>query len=311
MNTNTRKICQYCRYKQCLNIGMRPKWVLSDDERHQKYGSRRKNKGKVEPIGVAKLDDPLNDSLNKKDTASSLPNSKSNTDLQSFNANKNESNTFMNNSNSILNNNNIISNCSKNSNFEVSSSTNSENDASPQQTSRDSSVTNIHHHSMQNNEDSNSGNSTRINLSKSGIDDIDMNNLILNSFEKDLIDRLSIAFYHSRKYNAVDLNVQKKLASLFQTQNDGSLKKMSKVILANFIVQPVKRVITFAKLLHDFRKLDISDQMSLLQGGAMEVFICTSSSLYDQMANKLINVVSRDRNIEGNDNSNVQLDILR
>ena len=42
MNTNTRKICQFCRYKRCLGIGMRPKWVLSDDERHQKYGNRRK-----------------------------------------------------------------------------------------------------------------------------------------------------------------------------------------------------------------------------------------------------------------------------
>ncbi|RNA42264.1 thyroid hormone receptor beta isoform X3 [Brachionus plicatilis] len=46
MNTNTRKICQFCRYKTCLSVGMRPKWVLSDDERHQKYGNRRKNKAK-------------------------------------------------------------------------------------------------------------------------------------------------------------------------------------------------------------------------------------------------------------------------
>ena len=304
MNTNTRKICQFCRYKQCLNIGMRPKWVLSDDERHQKYGSRRKNKTKIDPISGVKLGDSLVDSLSKKDNGTILSTSKTSIDLPSYEQ-KIDSNTSINSG--IINN---SSNSSKNFNFEVSSSTNSENDASPQQTSRDSSVTTIHN-STQSNEDSNSGNSTRINLSKSGIEDIDMKNLILNSFEKDLIDRLSIAFYHSRKYNAVDLNVQKKLASLFQTQNDGSLKKMSKVILANFIVQPVKRVITFAKLLHDFRKLDISDQMSLLQGGAMEVFICTSSSLYDQMANKLVNVVSRDRHIEGNDNSNVQLDILR
>ncbi len=285
---------------------MRPKWVLSDDERHQKYGSRRKNKTKIDPINGAKQvqDSLTTDALNKKDNANILPTTKNIIDITS----NDQRNDLVNNGITINNSNNSIS--SKNSNFEVSSSTNSENDASPQQTSRDSSVTAIHN-TMQNNEDSNLGNSNRINFSKSGVEDIDMRNLILNSFEKDLIDRLSIAFYHSRKYNAVDLNVQKKLASLFQTQNDGSLKKMSKVILANFIVQPVKRVITFAKLLHDFRKLEISDQMSLLQGGAMEVFICTSSSLYDQMSNKLVNVVSRDRNIEGNDNSNVQLDILR
>ena len=305
MNTNTRKICQFCRYKQCLSIGMRPKWVLSDDERHQKYGSRRKNKTKLDQAigvgsGCSRLDDAIpgggGDPAKKLATVNTLSHSTSSLELPQPPSNKSNSN-------------------------ELSSSTNSECDASPQQmTPRDSSLVNMTTKSTNNknnnNSDESSSNghsegSTRINLNKSGIDDIDMQNLILNSFEKDLIDRLSIAFYHSRKYNAVDLNVQKKLAVLFQTQNDGSLKKMSKVILANFIVQPVKRVITFAKLLHDFRKLDISDQMSLLQGGAMEVFICTSSSLYDQMANKLVNVVSKDRNIEGNDNSNVQLDILR
>ena len=296
MNTNTRKICQFCRYKQCLSIGMRPKWVLSDDERHQKYGSRRKNKNKLDHLtGVAKCDDQLIDSANK-----TLTNSNNSLDLAPSAPGLNSSNSLSSATKFNFGNSNEIS------------SSNSENDASPQQNSRDSSI--AKETSMQcNNEDSNASGASlnRGNLNKSGVDDIDMQNLILNSFEKDLIDRLSIAFYHSRKYNAVDLNVQKKLAVLFQTQNDGSLKKMSKVILANFIVQPVKRVITFAKLLHDFRKLDISDQMSLLQGGAMEIFICSSSSLYDQMANKLVNVVSKDRNIEGNDNSNVQLDILR
>lgn len=86
---------------------------------------------------------------------------------------------------------------------------------------------------------------------------------------------------------------------------------MSKVILANFIVQPVKRVITFAKLIPDFRRLDINDQMCLLQGGTMEIFICSSSSLYDSMTNKFLNLVSKDRNIHGHDDSNIQLDILR
>ena len=38
MNTSTRKICQYCRYHCCLRIGMRPKWVLSDDERPLVFG---------------------------------------------------------------------------------------------------------------------------------------------------------------------------------------------------------------------------------------------------------------------------------
>lgn len=70
-------------------------------------------------------------------------------------------------------------------------------------------------------------------------------------------------------------------------------------------------MITFAKLIPDFRKLDINDQMCLLQGGTMEIFIMSSSSLYDQISNKFVNVVSKDRNIQGNDASSIQLDMFR
>jgi hypothetical protein len=42
VNLVTRKVCQFCRYKKCTVIGMKPKWVLSDQEREEKYGSRRK-----------------------------------------------------------------------------------------------------------------------------------------------------------------------------------------------------------------------------------------------------------------------------
>ncbi|CAF0929323.1 unnamed protein product [Rotaria sordida] len=42
VNTSTRKVCQFCRYAKCTAIGMKPKWVLSDQEREEKYGSRRK-----------------------------------------------------------------------------------------------------------------------------------------------------------------------------------------------------------------------------------------------------------------------------
>ncbi|CAM2697987.1 unnamed protein product [Rotaria socialis] len=42
VNTVTRKVCQHCRYTKCTAIGMKPKWVLSDQEREEKYGSRRK-----------------------------------------------------------------------------------------------------------------------------------------------------------------------------------------------------------------------------------------------------------------------------
>jgi len=42
VNIVTRKVCQFCRYTKCTAIGMKPKWVLSDQEREEKYGSRRK-----------------------------------------------------------------------------------------------------------------------------------------------------------------------------------------------------------------------------------------------------------------------------
>ncbi|CAF1200664.1 unnamed protein product [Adineta steineri] len=42
VNIVTRKVCQYCRYIKCTAIGMKPKWVLTDQERAEKYGSRRK-----------------------------------------------------------------------------------------------------------------------------------------------------------------------------------------------------------------------------------------------------------------------------
>lgn len=275
MNTNTRKICQFCRYKRCLGIGMRPKWVLSDDERHQKYGNRRKQnklvakeaEEAIKPVEQQLPVETIQPEPKKAPIQTEQPK------LNTVNIKVKEENH------------------SRSSTQTSNSDDESANSPSKQEAKQ----------SELNKND----------VNKMGIDGIDMSTTTLSSYEKDLIDRLSIAFYHSRKYNAIDLNVQKKLAVLFQTQSEGSLKKMSKVILANFIVQPVKRVITFAKLIPDFKKLDIADQMSLLQGGTMEIFICASSSLYDNIANKFKNIVSRDRNIEGNDNSSIQLDILR
>jgi hypothetical protein len=263
---------------------MRPKWVLSDDERHQKYGSRRKqNKLKVE---LDKQQQQQQSEANRTNDVSfnTRKDSKLSMERLELDSDKNESPTApaaahrqsMHDSNT--------------DDDETSSGANESSTATSTATSNNKSE-----------------------ISRVGVDGMDMRatSLHLNSYEKDLIDRLSVAFYHSRKFNSIDLNVQKKIAILFQTQSEGSLKKMSKVILANFIVQPVKRVITFAKLIPDFRKLDINDQMCLLQGGAMEIFICSSSSLYDQISNKFVNIVSKDRNIQGNDSSSIQLDMLR
>ena len=43
----------------------------------------------------------------------------------------------------------------------------------------------------------------------------------------------------------------------------------------------------------------------------MELFICSSTTLYDSVSNKYNNIVSKERNISGNDQSNIQLDIMR
>ena len=40
VNKNTRKFCRYCRYQRCISIGMKPKWVLTDEERAKKYGKK-------------------------------------------------------------------------------------------------------------------------------------------------------------------------------------------------------------------------------------------------------------------------------
>lgn len=207
MNTNTRKICQFCRYKSCLAIGMRPKWVLSDDERHQKYGSRRKqNKPKAgEDTTCADLDASTASMRLQPQT----PQSQSGAVTSGATA-----------------------------------TGHSDDDAnstpSPKESGKDSNGT--YPQSQQKSSE----------LNRFGIDGIDMRpqSLHLNSYEKDLIDRLSVAFYHSRKHNTIDLSVNKKMAMLFQTQSEGSLKKMSKVILANFIVQPVSSLLSISRILY-------------------------------------------------------------
>jgi hypothetical protein len=88
------------------------------------------------------------------------------------------------------------------------------------------------------------------------------------------------------------------------------ISKLVKSTLANFIVRPVLRVIDFAKFSVDFNKLDPHDQICLLNGGIMEIFICSSSSMYDAYSNKLINCVSKN-DLNANASSTLQLDILR
>merc|ERR1719150_1968139 len=54
----TRKNCQYCRYKLCEAAGMKTTWVLTDEERKQKFEGRKK-KRKSGSIDEEIVDDPL------------------------------------------------------------------------------------------------------------------------------------------------------------------------------------------------------------------------------------------------------------
>lgn len=225
MNTSTRKICQFCRYKHCVMIGMKSKWVLSDDERYQKYGNRRKHQRK------ATLDTSVDSSTDQQPKAKEAKLSYEATPVPSV----------------------ASSPATEKPVPSVGRSKNSPEDLSPDSLSDD--------------ESSNASkpfpNKANVKLSA---DCVNVRSYELNSAEKAVIDRLSMAFYHSRKSNSLDLSVQKKLCMLFATHSEATLKKMAKVILANFIVQPVKRVITFAKLIPDFKSLEIEDQLLLLQG---------------------------------------------
>jgi len=40
VNILTRKNCQFCRYSACLKAGMRPSWILSEDERRRRFQGR-------------------------------------------------------------------------------------------------------------------------------------------------------------------------------------------------------------------------------------------------------------------------------
>ena len=56
--------------------------------------------------------------------------------------------------------------------------------------------------------------------------------------------------------------------------------------------------ITFAKLMPEFRKLNIDDQMALLRGSAMEIFICTSQSLFDDKTQTISDSLSKERDVK-------------
>ena len=55
----TRKNCQFCRYKLCLACGMKTTWVLTEEERKQKFEGRRKGKRNSEDPDGDNIDGDL------------------------------------------------------------------------------------------------------------------------------------------------------------------------------------------------------------------------------------------------------------
>lgn len=51
ISVKTRKQCQYCRFQKCLDIGMKPTWVMTEDEKKEKKDKTVLRK--VIPIAVA------------------------------------------------------------------------------------------------------------------------------------------------------------------------------------------------------------------------------------------------------------------
>ena len=52
----TRKNCQFCRYQKCLLAGMRPSWILSDEERVRRFhGRARAEKTKPGPVAGSEV----------------------------------------------------------------------------------------------------------------------------------------------------------------------------------------------------------------------------------------------------------------
>ena len=50
----TRKTCQFCRFKKCLEAGMKPSWVLSDEERNRRFNKLNKLKSSNSSKTLAK-----------------------------------------------------------------------------------------------------------------------------------------------------------------------------------------------------------------------------------------------------------------
>lgn len=138
-------------------------------------------------------------------------------------------------------------------------------------------------------------------LSSNSIDD---KSEFLTDSEKILINNLCKVVHFSRRENPIDLNRKHDFA--IENQSKDKLK----VLLANFLAAPIKRVVTFAQNLPDFVQLDIEDRICLLKEATIGISISASSSLYDSKSNVFKNMISREKNVYA-DKSHMDLGIMK
>jgi hypothetical protein len=140
-----------------------------------------------------------------------------------------------------------------------------------------------------------------------GVEAINDEIKIFKKYDYVFIRKLEDAFYHSRETHKLNFKIIESEAKYMQNRKSESVD-LKNSILVNFIVQSVKRVITFAKLLPEFRHLTIEDQMVLLREGVMELIICSNQTIFDNETNSFKNVIGKEHNSPAD---SIQLDILR
>ena len=134
---------------------------------------------------------------------------------------------------------------------------------------------------------------------------VDMNDHMISVNEQNVIEQILDAFYTTRKLIPLDLNFKTKLNKLKDVNLQLMLtnRPMIKSMMANFLIQPIKRVIHFAQHIDDFTKLDLDDQLSLIREGSLEISICSASLLYDCMSNQFFNRVNKKTDIIDDNNN--------
>nr|ASL70563.1 nuclear receptor [Brachionus plicatilis] len=127
---------------------------------------------------------------------------------------------------------------------------------------------------------------------------------VLTDCEKTLVTNLCNVVHFSRRKNPMDFNRKHDFAHSNQS------KDKLKVLLANFLAAPVKRVVTFAQNVPDFAQLEVEDRINLLKETTIGISISASSSLYNSVSNVYQNLISRDKNIYA-DRSKLDLSVMK